>query len=491
MSKARLGSSRSLPLLIVLTLTLVAALSMPTPVSAATLRVRPSGGPGYFTTIQAAINVAVPNDVIHVYPGTYGGVVLNTMATQGNISIIAVDSSGNATPGTATVNGGAASAFNSAGMHPGDVTIDGFVVTSTGLHGVNVQANGDVVIRNVTANGVSGIGLYLGSSPSGDITIEGCSTDSTGFHGILGSGDVVIRNTTANGTGGTGITATTLGDVTVRNCTANNNKGQAQGHGILVGPTNGKVIVANCTADNNLGTGITVGATGTEHVTGCITRGNGVHGVSAYSPVGVAGGTLPVNGNIICGNSIYGLSAPPFGSADAEGNWWGCSGGPGSPGCDTIGGGVITPVDFTPWISTYTADATPGSGVAGQPVQISFQFSDSASTVFLPQGPGDLNGSPTFTLHTDNGTLTDSDETGATVHEFIGSGNVLSVTLVPDSAGTATVTADGPCELAATITIGVSEAEEEFVPEPGTIMLLGSGLLGLAGYASLRWRSRD
>lgn len=420
----------------------------------------------------------------------------------------------------------------------GDVTIEDCTANDNDSDGVWVDfTDGNLTIRRCTATGNVDRNLH-GKHVGGDVTINNCtadnSQDSEGIDVYCVAGNVTIENCTASENHQEGIGVYAIGsyceyfdaalrsgeweqseradhehvastgqpvnpsanggDVTIKNCTASDNGAPGPGgDGISIIRASGDVAISNCAAKGNFDHGMVCdGIDGGVEVSACILQDNGYHGIVGWWAT--EPDSVLVNGCIICGNPYGGMemsydqgyeATAAATDADATGNWWGCAGGPDAAGCDTVsadGGSVI----YDPWIKAISASASVDPVKAGQPTVVTFQFSGGPPAVYLGQGPGSLIDLAPFTVSTDNGTLNGA---GASIGAFVNAPDgTLQVTLVPSKGGTATVTVVGPCGLEEQIVLGVLAAE--FVPEPGSVLLLASGLAGLAGYAGLRRRMK-
>jgi len=380
-----------------------------------------------YITISTAVAASVPGDAIFVFPGNYlESVDLSTMATPGNITLITVNAAGTPTPGTAAVNPPAGPAFyNGVQPFPGNVTINGFSVTSPDVGGIILNVNSDVTIANVTANNnVNGSGVVAASATgnvtvtnstadnnfqpgfllvaAGNITINSSNADGNGMDGFFIvpalASVVTINGSSANGNVGNGFDIFGLisgGDVIIRSCSADGNRGN--GFGIFVG---GEVTISDSNADRNAADGFGIATPSNVMVTNSTASGNTDDGFGIIADFLGVGGDVTITRSTADGNSVNGINLEALvagknflvycnnilrntaglflGSdvnVDAEHNWWGDPSGPnhpnnpggtGNPIRDGASGGFGT-VDFAPWLSG-PFEITPPCGAPPIPV---------------------------------------------------------------------------------------------------------------------------
>lgn len=141
------------------------------------------------TSIQAAVDAATLPAVIKVYPGTYTESV-TIRQVQGDITLQAVSASGSAvTSPTVTVDGGTSSAldaYQSEGSAEveGNLTVNGFILQSTGANCLQAHVEGSVSLSQITASNCPDNGLHVYLSGDGELTGQSISASDNEFDGM-------------------------------------------------------------------------------------------------------------------------------------------------------------------------------------------------------------------------------------------------------------------------------------------------------------------
>jgi hypothetical protein len=374
--------------------TVVGALAFAAPASA-TLYVDDTGDdtanncaapPSPCQTIAHAISQAGAGDLIKVAPGLY-----NESQIQVNKSVhlegaaAGIDARGRNIAESEVVHG-----FS---VTEPDVSIDGFFVHGGGAasdhEGVLLWQHGYRVVNDIVSGFDAGVVLTTDNPVTGvvirhnDIHDNNAGAVQTAIFALGGAQDVEIdANRLANQTynsiaieGGyssnvsiTGNTIANGGPLVLHNVHDSEVSGNS-----IVGSSDKSIDLAGADSDirvaGNIVSGSAAAALSLEEqpdrspiqgvgistfpapdsgiaADGNDLSGNNGAGVAITSPaLAASGGTsaaMTAHFNRIVGNTGAGIQNASPGSVDARNNWWGCNGGPNTPGCETMSGNNIS-----------------------------------------------------------------------------------------------------------------------------------------------------
>jgi Divergent InlB B-repeat domain len=327
-----------------------------------------------------------------------------------------------------------------------DCTDGGGAVIAGGVTGDDLTLT-NVVMHNNQANpsdGSSGGGQDNGGAVSFESPSDLTITNST-FSNNVASGAGGAVNFLNNGTGQATVTGSTFSSNTSgENAGANAVGTEGGGFDMEVeaGETTGSVSGSTFTGNNALGLG----------------GGGGLF-------IGGDGGTFSVSGSRFTGNIASaaggGVSVEDSVDATLTENWWGCNGGPGASGCDTVNVEAGSSGNFNPWLvlkisagstqintnsstgltATIDSDSNGGSGTSvpnGTPISFGATLGTiSGASSTLTSGSASATYNSGSTPGAGSGTATvDNQEVSVTI-------NILVSVTVTTSPANLSITVDG------------------------------------------------
>jgi hypothetical protein len=419
-----------------------------------------------YTTIQSAVNAAMAGDTVFVCAGTYNELVTVTtpnLTLQG--AQAGVDArAGRPAPNETVVEGAGGGGFL---LNADGVKVDGFTIENNGALAnagagidLSVAHSGYTIVNNLIQN--NSIGVYANSSGAkatliqhnffsannntaqpnfgnGVYTDQGSANitiDSNLFQ-FQNSGSIVFAATPSPGEHAVTVTGNTITDAAASFASVT---GLSVSGNSITGTVNGGVVLAGgdtfTTVDGNTVQGVTGPGVQLCNCLGATANGksititdNTITGNTNGIEMDAGGTTLNVlsSFNRIAGDSGSGVRNNSAQTLNAVDNWWGCNGGPGTTGCDTVTGSGTT--TDNPWL-VLTVSSNKVKAAASVTITVDLNHdSNGASTVTQGNIPDDT----VVALNSTVGTLSQPSVELA--------GGTATATLAPlGSFGKATVT---------------------------------------------------